>query len=35
MVGLDKTQDQLKPGGLTLRTPKFQDQMDKVHLDEK
>jgi hypothetical protein len=27
--------DQLKPGGLSLRVPKFQDQMDKVHLDEK
>jgi hypothetical protein len=27
--------DQLKAGGLTLRTPKFQDQMDKSQLDEK
>jgi hypothetical protein len=30
--------DQLKAGGLTLCTPKFQDQMDKLHLtghDEK
>jgi hypothetical protein len=29
------TVDQMKPGGMTLRQPKFQDQMDKVHLDEK
>jgi hypothetical protein len=27
--------DQLKPGGLSLRVPKFQDHMDRVHVDEK
>jgi hypothetical protein len=27
--------DQLKPGCLSLHVPKFQDQMDKVHLDKK
>jgi hypothetical protein len=27
--------EQLKPGGLSLREPKFQDHMDRVHVDEK
>jgi hypothetical protein len=27
--------DQIKPGGLAMRVPAFQDQMDRVHLDEK
>ena len=27
--------DQLKPGALAMRIPAFQDQMDRVHVDEK